>query len=178
MKIVCVGDSNTYGFDPREYGGGRYRPESRWVDLVAAKTGWEVCNWGENGQSIPRRGIPLPEDADLVIVMLGTNDLLQGGNADGVAESMGHFLQSLTIPAEKILLVAPPPLVRGAWVSDPAEVRESQALADRYRTLAQALGAHFADAGAWGISLAYDGVHFTEQGHRTFAARLLESLPL
>lgn len=178
MKIVCVGDSNTYGFDPREYGGGRYRPESRWVDLVAAKTGWEVCNRGENGQSVPRRRISLPEGTDLVIVMLGTNDLLQGENADGVAESMEHFLQSLTIPAERILLVAPPPLVHGAWVSDPTQIRESQALAARYQALAQALGTHFADADRWSISLAYDGVHFTEQGHRTFAARLLESLPL
>ncbi len=34
----------------------------------------------------------------------------------------------------------------------------------------------FADAGKWNISLAYDGVHFTEQGHRAFAAGLLEEL--
>ena len=39
-----------------------------------------------------------------------------------------------------------------------------------------ALGIRFADAGKWNISLAYDGVHFTEQGHRAFAAGLLEVL--
>ena len=44
------------------------------------------------------------------------------------------------------------------------------------RPLAEQLGIHFADAGKRDIPLAYDGVHFTEQGHRAFAARLLEEL--
>ena len=38
------------------------------------------------------------------------------------------------------------------------------------------LGVHFADAGDWDISLAYVGVHFTEQGHQAFAAGLLGKL--
>ena len=42
--------------------------------------------------------------------------------------------------------------------------------------VAERLGIRFADAGKWDVSLAYDGVHFTEQGHRAFAAGLLEEL--
>ena len=38
------------------------------------------------------------------------------------------------------------------------------------------LGGRFADAGAWGIALAYDGVHFTGQGHRAFAEGMLQEL--
>ena len=38
------------------------------------------------------------------------------------------------------------------------------------------LGVRFADAGDWNIPMAYDGVHFTEQGHRAFSAGLLEAL--
>ena len=38
------------------------------------------------------------------------------------------------------------------------------------------LGIRFADAGKWDIPLAYDGVHFTEKGHRAFAAGLLEEI--
>ena len=38
------------------------------------------------------------------------------------------------------------------------------------------MGIRFADAGTWNISLAYDGVHFTAQGHKAFAAGLLEEL--
>ena len=43
-------------------------------------------------------------------------------------------------------------------------------------TLAEQLGVRFADAGRWDIPLAYDGVHFTEQGHKAFATKLLEEL--
>ena len=44
MKVICYGDSNTYGYDPRSYIGGRYPAGDRWVDLLAEKTGWEVEN--------------------------------------------------------------------------------------------------------------------------------------
>ena len=37
--------------------------------------------------------------------------------------------------------------------------------------LSEAQAAAFADAGEWDIPLAFDGVHFTEEGHRRFAAR-------
>ena len=45
----------------------------------------------------------------------------------------------------------------------------SAQLAGLYRTLAQDKAIAFADAGAWDIPLAFDGVHFTEEGHRRFA---------
>ncbi len=33
MNIICFGDSNTYGYDPRGYFGGRYEADNRWVDI-------------------------------------------------------------------------------------------------------------------------------------------------
>ena len=53
MNVICFGDSNTYGYDPRTWLGDRYAPDSRWVDLLAAETGWTVYNMGENGRQIP-----------------------------------------------------------------------------------------------------------------------------
>ena len=53
MKVICYGDSNTYGYDPRSYLGDRYTPKNRWVDIVADKTGWQVENRGLNGRRIP-----------------------------------------------------------------------------------------------------------------------------
>ncbi len=52
-RIVCYGDSNTYGYDPRSYLGGRYPETVRWTALLSAD-GWTVINEGENGRSIPR----------------------------------------------------------------------------------------------------------------------------
>lgn len=39
MQVICYGDSSTYGYDPRSWVGGRYEPDSRWVDILAAETG-------------------------------------------------------------------------------------------------------------------------------------------
>ena len=55
-------------------------------------------------------------------------------------------------------------------------IDDSHTFAKCCQALAEQLGIRFANAGNWGISLAYDGVHFTEQGHKAFAARLLEEL--
>ena len=55
-------------------------------------------------------------------------------------------------------------------------IENSRTFARLCQTLAERIGLRFADAGKWNISLAYDGVHFTEQGHRAFAAGLLEEL--
>ena len=55
MKILCFGDSNTYGYDPCFFLGGRYPAEHRWPDLLAAQTGWDIVNAGENGREIPRQ---------------------------------------------------------------------------------------------------------------------------
>lgn len=172
MKILCFGDSNTFGYDPRGYFGGRY--DHPWPELLAADLGCTVLNRGENGQQIPRGTMAFPEDTDLLIVMLGTNDLLQGASAETVCGRMEQFLRALN--CKKVLLIAPPPMQSGAWVQDQSLIDDSKYLAILYRTLAQRLGVRFADAGQWRISLAYDGVHLTENGHRAFADGLRKEL--
>lgn len=176
MKVICFGDSNTYGYDPRSYFGSRYPADCRWVDILAERTGWEVKNDGINGREIPRGVISIPKDTDLLMIMLGTNDLLQGANAGIVTDRMQAFLNGLTMEKSKILLIAPPPMQLGVWVPDARLIDTSLQLARRYRALAERLNICFADAGEWNISLAFDGVHFTEDGHKAFAEGLLKEI--
>lgn len=176
MNIICFGDSNTYGYDPRSYLGGRYDPDSRWVDILVAKTGWAICNMGQNGREIPSMSPNFPSDTDLLIIMVGTNDLLQGRSPKQAAEKLNRFLSGISLDRNKILLIAPPPVQLGAWVPNQQLIDDSRTFAQLCQTLAEHLGIRFADAGKWDIPLAYDGVHFTEQGHKTFAAELLEEL--
>ena len=176
MNVICFGDSNTYGYDPRSYLGDRYDVDSRWVDILAEKTGWTVRNLGENGREIPTVAPSFPADTDLLIVMLGTNDLLQGKSPEQAAERLEQFLSGISLDRSKILVIAPPPVKRGAWVPNQQLIDDSRTFAQLCHALAAQMGIRFADAGKWDILLAYDGVHFTEQGHRTFAAGLLEEL--
>ncbi len=176
MKVICFGDSNTYGYDPRSWFGGRYQAGSRWVDILAAETGWTVCNRGQNGREIPFSTPDFPADTDLLIVMLGTNDLLQGRNPEQAAGKLEQLLSGIFLDRSKILLIAPPPVTLGEWVPSQQLIDDSHIFARCCQALAEQLCVRFADAGKWNISLAYDGVHFTEQGHKAFAAGLLEEL--
>ncbi|MBS6882820.1 GDSL-type esterase/lipase family protein [Dysosmobacter welbionis] len=176
MNVICFGDSNTYGYDPRGYFGGRYDADSRWVDILAAETGWTISNMGQNGREIPSAAPSFPADTGLLIVMLGTNDLLQGRSPEQAAEKLERFLAAVPLDRSKILLIAPPPVALGAWVPKPQLIDDSRTFARLCQDLAEQMGIRFADAGKWDIPLAYDGAHFTEQGHKAFAAGLLEEL--
>ena len=115
MQIVCFGDSNTYGYAPRGFFGDRYQAEDRWVDLLASKSGHRVINTGMNGREIPRNadGLPLLTQyapMDILLVMLGTNDLLQGASAKEAALRMETFLTPLLPRCKQILLICPPPM--------------------------------------------------------------------
>ncbi|MBR5020824.1 MAG: lipase [Oscillospiraceae bacterium] len=167
MKILCFGDSNTYGYDPRSYLGERYPLECRWTDILVEKLGYTVINLGENGREIPRRAVEFAP-ADLLIIMLGTNDLLQGNSPKAVRERMANFLEQLAFDKSRILLVTPPPMKLGAWVPSPALADASKAL--NY----QDLGVRC--VGPWDLPLCFDGVHLTEEGHKILAERIHEAI--
>lgn len=185
MKILCFGDSNTYGYDPRSYFGSRYRPEHRWVDLLAKHLDCIAVNEGENGREIPRREGELlrfhrmltsEKPFDLLIVMLGVNDLLQGNSTDVILKRMEAFLKLAELEKSKILLIGSPPMQLGEWVPNQDLIGASEELCDKYKDLTDRIGIGFADTRKWNIPMTFDGVHFTEEGHKIFAQRLCEYL--
>ena len=178
MKILCFGDSNTYGYDPCSFLGSRYPTECRWTDLLGRILHCETINAGQNGREIPEREgefrefeglLDRQQPIDLLIILLGTNDLLQGNSPEAAAGRMEVFLNRIGLMKSRILLIAPPPMQHGEWVPDQALIHASMALNQEYKTLSERLGVAFADAGEWNIPLTFDGVHFTEEGHRAFA---------
>lgn len=185
MRILCFGDSNTYGYDPRSFFGDQYPAQNRWVDLLARKLGCKVVNAGENGREIPHRESELlrfdwmmqnQRPVDLLIVMLGFNDLLQGNGVTDVVRRMESFLRYIKQGNTRILLIAPPSMQPGAWVTTQSLVNASKELSHSYKLLAERLGIPFVDAGEWAIPMTFDGVHFTEDGHRAFAEEVYNYL--
>ncbi|MBR3237538.1 MAG: lipase [Oscillospiraceae bacterium] len=178
MKVLCIGDSNTYGYDPRSYFGSRYPAEVRWTGRLEEH---EVINCGMNGLAVPYDSRPFAEmiqakSPDLAVVMLGSNDLLEGADAAATADRMDTFLADVMAAGVKVLLIAPPPMQRGEWVQSDTLIEESEKLRQRYRELAEKRGCFFADAGDWGVELLFDGVHFSPAGHAAFARGLSEAL--
>ena len=188
-RIVCFGDSNTYGYDPVSL---RYGAENRWPDLLAGMQEKEVVNMGQNGRTIPpahfaQRLAAEVQPDDILLVMLGSNDLLlEGKPAAEAAAAMQNFLTALLAAfasrpgaakaGPEIILISPPPMSRGFWVTEDSVVEESYKLGNLYEQLAASSGIGFADAGKWGVDLTFDGVHFTEEGHHDFAAGIYKRL--
>ena len=184
-RVICFGDSNTFGYDPRSYLGSQYPADVRWTGLLR-DMGWEVINYGQNGLRIPRESqFPAIIDrlrrsapADAVTAMLGGNDLLNGLSAEETAARMEMMFRCMKehTGAAVLLLIAPPPLRLGDWVQTRELIDESKRLGGLYRELAGRVGVAFADAGAWDVALTFDGVHFSPEGHAAFAKGLAQVL--
>ena len=183
-KIVCFGDSNTFGHDAHNAIGMHFPDSVRWTGLLSSY-GWDAVNCGLNGRQIPvgaaetdacaaqiRSHLP----ADAVAVMLGSNDILWNATftAQDTAVRMERFLRSLLpLPGDaKLLLISPPLMLPGAWVTEERLTAQSSLLGPLYAEIAQRLGIAFADAALWAPELSFDGLHLSEDGHRCFAEHL------
>ena len=210
FTIVCYGDSNTHGVHPVTRD--RFPRDIRWPGVLATDVAdiAVVVEEGLNGRTTlwddpfmdGRNGQPylLPclrshEPVDLVVVMLGTNDLKTtfGRPAHEIALGVGRLaelaLGSGTGPggaAPEVLLVAPPRLGEltdrsELWGFGDARLK-SEALPRLYRNAAELKGVPFLDAAAIVEADPADGVHLGEDAHAvlghaiaTDARRLLGS---
>jgi lysophospholipase L1-like esterase len=198
--IVCFGDSNTHGADPVD--GTRLPRDVRWPGVMRAQLGdgYEVIEealsgrttvWdsplapGRNGRDYLLPCLWSHEPVDLVIIMLGTNDLkhFHGVTANEIASGAAVLIdlarQSLAGPGgtvPEVILVAPVPLTEP---TDRSEVwgfgaarEESHRLADRFEVVAKSRDVPFFDAGSVAEVSPLDGVHLDAEAHRALGVAL------
>ena len=201
-RILCFGDSNTWGYDPR---GGRYDDQTRWPMRLAQLLGdgFAVVEEGFNGRTCiyddPIEGgyksgaAYLPpclmshSPLDLVIIMLGTNDTKRRFNLSPmtIGEGMMQLIRLTKLyaadaqgNAPKVLIVAPPPILDGLMKSRHGEcfgeqaIGVSKGLAAEYARIAKLLRCEFFDAAGWAEVWPGDAVHFTREGHLRLAEGL------
>ena len=200
--ILCYGDSNTWGYDPR--GGERFDRKSRWPmvlqELLNKEAGeeWLVVEEGLSGRTSCREDpiegdrnglrqlLPILEShapIDIVAVMLGTNDLKLRFNpqAFDIAAGAQHVamaaMASQTGPGKsspKALIICPPPVVESPVFAHIFGdcVELSKKLPPLYRQLAGECGAAFLDAGLFIKTSPVDGIHFEIEEHRKLAAAI------
>jgi lysophospholipase L1-like esterase len=191
-SILCYGDSNTWGTIP----GTRHDRlpfNVRWVGVLQNTLGGEysIIEEGLSGRTTSRddpfedgrNGLTylMPclrshRPLDLVVLMVGTNDLkyrfayTAHDIARGAAVLVGIIQQSQCGPGNQrlpVLLVCPPALgTMGAYTEEfLGGVEKSQRLADFYLQRARELGCEFLDAGSLISSSSMDGVHIDPAGH-------------
>jgi lysophospholipase L1-like esterase len=192
--ILCYGDSNTWGAPPvidenTFMNIPRYGMDVRWGSVLRTKLGdgYWVIEEGLNGRTTAldepeggsqdkngKRYLPLcletHQPLDLVILLLGTNDLQShfGQSAGDIAKNAGvlakivqtsTFLPGYTAP--KALLICPPPVGKLTFFADAlvGAAEKSRQLAPLYRHEAETYGCEFLDAGQVITSSDRDGIH-------------------
>lgn len=135
-RIVCFGDSNTWGYDPKGFppnGVGRFSEDVRWTSIMSSLLGDEytVIEEGQNGRTTvwddPIEIIPSGRKYlapcisshnpfSLIIIMLGSNDLKRrfsvssrdiAQSASVLANDVLTYDYSLKNSTPKVLLVSP-----------------------------------------------------------------------
>lgn len=191
-RILCFGDSNTWGYDPAAQD--RFDRDVRWTGVLrnALGSGYEVIEEGLNGRTTvwddPIEGYKCGKDylipclethrpLDLVIIMLGTNDLKKrfSLSAFDIAQGAGVLVRIVQQSAAgragaapSVLLLAPPPVAKLTWFAEMFEGAEDKSLklGLHYRQVAEALGCAFLDTATVVVSSDLDGIHFEAAEHR------------
>ena len=205
-SILCYGDSNTFGHRPTD--GQRYPYGVRWTSLLAENLGkdFQVIEAGLNSRTTViddevekyRNGLKYIDvvvemnwPLDLVILMLGTNDMKVRYQAQAVdiAEGARSIVREICRLHQEIrpdwmpqiLLVSP--LLVGEKIRDGlSDCSEgfggeraywlSRELAPLYQQVAREEGCHFLDAGSVASAGTADAFHLEEEGHRDLAAAM------
>ena len=202
--ILCYGDSNTWGFTPGT--GARYPKEVRWPGRLEALLGpgFQVEENGLNGRTTVYDDPDLPcrngkaglgyalcagKPFDLVILMLGTNDLKYtdaSGAARGAAELVALLQEAnLRFPGStavfphgpRVLLISPVTIRENAVPEGPFFTHdESLRFAGLYEAVAQASGVHFLDAARYAQPSPKEGTHLLPEGHAALARAVAEQV--
>jgi len=200
-RIVCFGDSNTWGYEAVTEG--RYDEDVRWTGRLQALLGdgYTVIEEGQNGRTtvwddpVENRMAGLKylwpcmeshSPFDLLIIMLGTNDAKYRFNepAPGIADGAGRLVD-LALKSSfgrgklppKVLLVAPIRIeysdrFRGLFGNQAAE--KSREFPEEFRRVAEQFGCAFLDASQFASPCAEDGVHLNAGGHARLAQAICE----
>ena len=209
ITILCYGDSNTWGKVPGTTPAQRYPVDVRWTGLLQMKLGseYEVLEAGLNSRTTDlddpdpqkpgRNGLTLLPPTleinhpfDLVIFMLGTNDVKKQYNrvAEGVAQGMRKLLVEVDVYAKKfgiqrppILLLSPPLVKEVRKEMYEGGEEKSRKLAGLYQNLAtefstESSRCYFMDASSCGDPSAVDGVHIDERAHQKLAKMIFDQI--
>lgn len=196
-RILCYGDSNTWGFSPADY----RRMDERWTrNLGFDPDSAEIIEEGLNGRNavcmdtfLPercgfhdfRRALKTHQPLDLIILMLGTNDLKSTYHcsaqyiANGIRQYVREYLNPALFEGTKVpeLLVVSPILLDESLPElngfggdfDEYSVAQSKLLADKIREAIKPYPVHFMNAAEFASPSKIDGLHMDEKNHGLLA---------
>ncbi len=208
-RVLCFGDSNTHGTPSDDPDYVRLPADQRWTGILQRLLGdgFELIEEGLPGRTtdLDETGRPgcngraylapcllSQHPLDVVVLMLGTNDLkswfertpaLVAAALDGCVEVVATHVTDRDGRPPEVVLVSPihiddtaPAYAEMTGPSfDAAGVAHSRALAAEIRRVAEARGAAFVDA-AQVARAGADGLHLTADSHAPLAAAVAAAI--
>lgn len=197
-KIICFGDSNTFGITPQ---GGRFNANERWPTLLetllnqtTTSKQFHVIEQGQPNRTLVHnppfhgdksglryfKNCLLDHQPDLALIMLGTNDLKRKFclDASEIASGLNALITaSLALqPALKVLIICSPPILE---VGSYAQIYlggavKSLALESAYQAVAKELNCAFFAASSVVNSCPIEGIHWSAKQHTQLAQALVK----
>lgn len=200
-RILCFGDSNTWGYDA--YSGGRFAKDVRWTGVLQNILGEEyhiieegLCgrttvfddplNEGLSGLRYLLPCLQSHSPIDMLIIMLGTNDCKErfSATAKNIADGAKRLIkvaQSADVWNEKprILLVSPAPIEKECETSDVSGEMgvcsdKSYELKCTYKLCADDCKCEFLDAGLYVSMNKIDYMHLDKESNKRLAEALAD----
>lgn len=181
-RILCFGDSNTWGYNPRN--GSRYN--NAWPTVLAGLLpDCEIVSNGKPGRTTSFEGSPQEQingfsdftvqfekvDPEYIILSLGTNDFQKRFNctAEDVIDSLYKYIEYVGI--EKISIVIPPYIEERGYFKTIFEgaAKKSRMLPTLLKKHAEEKGIAVIDANSCISPSPVDGIHWSESEHSLLA---------
>jgi len=205
--LLCYGDSNTHGTKPLTLPGvfERFGPDDRWPGVVRQILGpeWNVIEEAlpgrttvhddpidghyKNGLAYLRACLESQLPIDIIVLMLGTNDLKTRFSVTptDIAKSVDVLLQQVVAcragpggATPHVLLMSPVPIDEVGFVGESfvGGADKSRKLAPLYERVAVKYGCAFLDAGEIVTVSPTDGVHYEADQHHRLGKAVAELL--
>jgi lysophospholipase L1-like esterase len=204
-NILAFGDSLTWGFEAGTWK--RHAFEDRWPNVLAAGLGnkFRVVEEGLNGRTTAyddttdaaelngAKALPMllktHQPLDLVVIMLGTNDLKFAARCQAFDAALGmnrlieivrhyNFIETASTP--QVLIMSPPAICKtdDEFFNDiwGHAREESQKFAYHYARVAKDWNAHFFDAGSVAKTDPKDGGHLDVANTRAIGTALVPAV--
>ncbi len=202
-NIFCYGDSITWGFDPVTWS--RYDYKDRWTSVLQENIGpgfdvtvnalqGRTTTWEHpflpfrNGREPLMMLLESNAPIDLVIIMLGTNDIISMLNksaeesASGMLSLIRIIYQSLSGPEggiPKIMIISPPVIGNLSGFMSlyyNSKKDESGKLANYHKTFCKQFGCNFIDSNEFISTCEPDGLHISRESQRILGIKVAEEV--
>lgn len=198
-KILCFGDSNTFGYNPNN--GSRYNENSRWTGILnnLCKNNYEIieagCNnrtaFSNNPDGIQFTGyMILPEYLkkfyDIIILAIGINDLQKFYNPtlEEFETGIENIIKKIreNNPNCDIIILSPSYITENIlnsnfrFMFNQTSIEKSKQITSIYKKIANKYNCKFLDLNKIVTTSKIDGLHYEVEEHKKIAQSIITLL--